>query len=51
MSSASPSLFGIRAVFVEGKSLFPDSAIFDLAHAQIAIKNPALIKECYLIEI
>jgi hypothetical protein len=41
----------IRAVFVEGESIFPDSAIFDLAHAQIAIKNPALITEYYLIEI
>lgn len=41
----------IRAVFVEGESLFPDSAIFNLAHAQIVIKNSALIKECYLIEI
>jgi hypothetical protein len=41
----------IRAVFVEGESIFPDSAIFDLAHAQIAIKNSALITEYYLIEI
>ena len=41
----------IRAVFVEGESLFPDSAIFDLAHAQIVVKNPALITKYYLIEI
>ncbi|PSB57338.1 hypothetical protein [Chamaesiphon polymorphus] len=41
----------IRSVFVEGESIFPDSAIFDLAHAQIAVKNPALITEYYLIEI
>jgi hypothetical protein len=41
----------IRAVFVEGESLFPDSAIFDLAHAQIVIKNSNLITECYLLEI
>jgi hypothetical protein len=39
----------IRATFMEGERLFPNSAIFDLAHVQIAIRNPALIQECYLI--
>lgn len=32
-------------------SIFPTSAIFDLAHVQIAVLNPALIKKCSLIEI
>ncbi len=40
-----------RAVFVEGECIFPDSAIFDLAHVQIAVKDPAVIRESYLIEI
>jgi hypothetical protein len=43
------SIDSIRATFVEGERLFPNSAIFDLAHVQIAIRNPALIQECYLI--
>jgi hypothetical protein len=51
ISNDEQTVAGIRVVFVEGKSLFPNSAIFDLAHAQIAIKNSALIQECYLIEI
>jgi hypothetical protein len=41
----------IRAVFVEGESIFPSSAIFDLAHIQITVKNTALIQDCQLIEI
>lgn len=28
---------------VEGERLFPDSAIFDLAHVQIDIRNPTLV--------
>ncbi|WP_309733732.1 hypothetical protein [Chamaesiphon sp. OTE_75_metabat_556] len=40
-----------RAVFVEGECIFPDSAIFDLAHAQIAVKDPVVIRESYLIEV
>lgn len=40
-----------RAVFVEGDCIFPDSAIFDLAHVQIAVTDPVVIKESYLIEI
>jgi hypothetical protein len=41
----------IRASFVEGERLFPDSAIFDLAHVQVVIKNPKLIQALYLFEI
>jgi hypothetical protein len=41
----------VRAVFMEGNRLFPDSAIFDLAHVQIAIRNPALIIKIEIIEI
>ncbi len=40
-----------RAVFVEGAQIFPDSAVFDLAHVQIAVKNPISIKEYYLIDL
>jgi hypothetical protein len=35
---------------MEGERLFPDSAIFDLTHVQIAIRNPTLIKTIELIE-
>ena len=41
----------IRAVFVEGESIFPNSAIFDLAHVQIAVRNTVLIQELQLIEV
>jgi hypothetical protein len=41
----------IRAVFVEGESIFPNSAIFDLAHVQIAVRNTILIQESQLIEV
>jgi hypothetical protein len=41
----------MRASFVEGDRLFPDSAIFDLAHVQVAIRNPKLIQNLYLVEI
>ena len=29
----------IRAVFVEGENIYPNSAIYDLAHVQIAVRN------------
>ncbi|MEM9510748.1 MAG: hypothetical protein AAGA16_24250, partial [Cyanobacteria bacterium P01_E01_bin.35] len=41
----------IRAVFNEGDRIYADSAIFDRAHIQIAIRNLALIEESCLIEI
>jgi hypothetical protein len=41
----------IRAAFIEGERLFPSSAIFDLAHIQIAIRNPNLIIESHLSKI
>lgn len=41
----------IRSVFVEGDRIFPNSAVFDLAHVQIAIRDTALIEESCLIEI
>jgi hypothetical protein len=40
----------VRAAFIEGERLFPDSAIFDLTHVQIAIRNPTLITTIELIE-
>jgi hypothetical protein len=50
LSSQGQTIESIRAVFVEGEQIFPTSAIFDLAHLQIAVKNPALIKQCYLLK-
>jgi hypothetical protein len=41
----------VRAAFMEGERLFPDSAIFELAHIQIAIRNLALITALDLVEI
>jgi hypothetical protein len=41
----------VRAAFMEGERLFPDSAIFDLTHVQIAIRNPSLIRTIELVEI
>jgi len=40
----------IRAVFLEGERVFPNSAIFTRAHVQIAIKDHSLIEESCLIE-
>jgi len=31
----------VRGAFREGSQVFPDSAIFDRAHVQIAIRDPA----------
>jgi hypothetical protein len=50
LSSRDFAIDSVRAVFTEGERLFPDSAIFDLAHVQIAIRNPALITTIELIE-
>jgi hypothetical protein len=36
------SIDSIRATFIEGERLFPNSAIFDLAHVQIAIRRMLL---------
>ena len=41
----------IRAVFNEGDRIYANSAIFDRAHIQIAVRNLALIEESCLIEI
>ena len=41
----------IRAVFNEGDRIYTDSAIFDRAHIQIAIRDLTLIEESCLIEI
>jgi hypothetical protein len=51
LRSQGQEMEAIRAVFVEGENMFPSSAIFDLAHIQIAVKNTALIKDCQLVEI
>jgi hypothetical protein len=49
--SRGQSVESIRSAFMEGDRLFPDSAIFDLAHVQIAIRNPTLIINADIIEI
>jgi hypothetical protein len=41
----------IRSAFMEGERLFPISAIFELAHIQIAIRNPNLIIESHISKI
>jgi hypothetical protein len=51
LSSRGKTLASIRAVFVEGESIFPDSAIFDLAHVQVVIKDRSLIKQYDLVNI
>lgn len=43
-------LGAVRAVFLEGDRVFPNSAIFDRAHVQIAIRDTSLIEESCLIE-
>ena len=41
----------IRGIFNEGDRIYPNSAIFDRAHIQIAIRNLSLIAESCLMEI
>jgi hypothetical protein len=41
----------IRAVFLEGENIYPNSAIYDLAHVQIAVKNMASIVESTIVDI
>jgi hypothetical protein len=50
ISQAQP-IDSIRAAFIEGERLFPSSAIFELAHIQIAVRNPKLIIESHLSKI
>jgi hypothetical protein len=51
LASLGQTVDSIRASFVEGERLFPGSAIFDLAHVQVAIRNPKLVQTLYLVEI
>jgi hypothetical protein len=51
LSKSGQTLESIRASFMEGERLFPDSAIFDLAHVQVVIRNPTLIQTLYLVEV
>ena len=41
----------IRSVFVEGENIYPNSAIHDLGHVQIAVRSTELIKESIMINI
>jgi hypothetical protein len=40
----------IRAAFTEGKPIFDNSAIYDLSHVQIVVKNNKYITESLIIE-
>ncbi|HEX8737958.1 MAG TPA: hypothetical protein VF721_21680 [Pyrinomonadaceae bacterium] len=37
----------VRGAFIEGKPIFPDSAIFDRAHVQIAVRDIMLIEKMW----
>lgn len=41
----------VRALFIEGQRVYPNSAIFDLAHVQLAVRNSAMIEESEIINI
>jgi hypothetical protein len=41
----------IRGIFPEGDRIYPNSAIFDLAHVQLAVRDTAIIEESQIIEI
>ena len=41
----------IRSVFVEGENIYPSSAIYDLAHVQIAVRNTASIQKSTIIDV
>jgi hypothetical protein len=51
LASLGQTVESIRASFMEGERLFPGSAIFDLAHVQVVIRNPKLVQALYLVEI
>jgi len=38
----------VRGAFIEGKPIFPDSAIFDRAHVQIAVRDIMLIEKTWV---
>jgi hypothetical protein len=44
-SSSNYRIDSIRSAFVEGDRIFPNSAIYDLTHIQIAILDSSLIEE------
>jgi hypothetical protein len=44
-SSSDYRIDSIRSAFVEGDRIFPNSAIYDLTHIQIAILDTSLIEE------
>jgi hypothetical protein len=41
----------VRAVFTEGSRLYPNSAIFGLAHVQIVIRNLSAIQKLDIIKV
>ena len=49
--SSSHKVETIRSVFVEGENIYPSSAIYDLAHVQIAVRNTASIQKSTIIDV
>jgi hypothetical protein len=40
---------GVIGVFREGRPVFPNSALYDLSHVQIAVRDLSLIKKCRIL--
>ena len=40
----------VRAAFIEGVPIFPQSALFDRAHVQVAVRDTMLIERVWLVE-
>lgn len=38
----------VRAPFVEGSRIFPNSGLFDQAHVQIAVRDPSIIEDVWV---
>lgn len=40
----------VRSAFMEGKPIYPDSALYDRAHIQIAVRDTILIEKVWRVE-
>ncbi len=40
----------VRGVFIEGQPVFPDSALYERAHVQIAVRDTQMIERCWIME-
>jgi hypothetical protein len=50
LEEAGRPMKSIRAAFAEGEPLFPDSALLDRSHVQIAVRNPEAIRRVWRVE-